>query len=57
MKIDQIKVEYKGKLNRQLDDKIRQAFKSIGYRFIGSGYYFEKDLRDLVFEKKRRDTR
>ena len=45
-----IKIYYKGEYSEQLDDIIKDAFGRKAYEFIGSGYNFKKEERDLEFE-------
>ena len=45
-----IKIYYKGGLDEQLEDIIKDAFGRISYTLIGSGYNFQTKARDLEFE-------
>jgi len=45
-----IKIYYKGELDENLDDVIRDAFGRIEFAFVGSGYNFQERERDMEFE-------
>jgi len=48
---NELTIYYNGGLNEKLDDGIKKYIKKFGYDLKASGYAFEDDVRDLVFEK------
>lgn len=46
-----MKFTYTGELRTELDDKIIAYAEKQGFEFIGSGYNFETQTRDLSFEQ------
>lgn len=51
--METLRIFYDGKLNEELDKKITEFMKILGYSRYASGYNFEKNVRDLAFEKKK----
>ena len=47
-----IKIEYGPKQRTEIDDKWMLAMNELGYEFIGSGYNFKKQIRDLSFSNE-----
>lgn len=47
-----IKVIYKGKLDRDTDDKITRAMKKEGFIWTGQGFNFESKERDITFKAR-----
>lgn len=45
-----ITIYYKGGLDEQLDDFLKDTFRRRSYEFIGSGFNLETQERDLEFE-------
>ena len=45
-------VEYTGGLDGELDKKIRNFFKELGWNWIGQGMEIETQIREIVFERK-----
>ena len=45
-----IKIYYKGELDENLDDIIKDAFGRKEFVFVGSGYNFQAQERDMEFE-------
>ncbi len=50
----ELQVHYKGELNEVLDRKIEQIAKRYGYEFIGSGYCFKTETRDMQFKQVKK---
>jgi len=48
-----MKVIYKGKVNRKLDEDLEKTLKKHGYKRWASGYTFKTDERDLAFEREK----
>ena len=48
--METIKIYYKGELDRNLDDFLKDVFGKRSYLLIGSGYNFKEEERDLEFE-------
>lgn len=38
------------KVDMEFDEALEKLFKSIGYEFVGSGYRFSEEKRDLSFK-------
>ena len=49
-----MKIYYSGKQNSRLDKTLEVILNLFQYEFIGSGYNFKKNERDLQFEIKER---
>ena len=47
-----LKIEYGGGLDEKLDNILEKILKDFGWRFEGSGFDFETDIRDLAFFKE-----
>lgn len=45
-----IKVTYDERIDSVLDKKIREFFKSLGYKWTGQGRDFTTNIRDISFE-------
>ena len=50
--MNKIKIYYKGELDEDIDNILKQAMGRMGYLLVGSGYMFSKEERDLEFEYK-----
>jgi hypothetical protein len=48
----ELKVVYDSPLDRELDDRIEDALKSLGWRRYASGVNFLTNERDLAFDKE-----
>ena len=44
-------VLYDGRVDVELDDALIEALVGLGFEFYASGYNFERDVRDLAFER------
>ena len=47
-----MKFTYTGELRPELDEKITAYAEKQGFEFVGSGYNFKTQTRDLSFEKQ-----
>ena len=51
----ELRVIYDSPLDRELDDRIEDALRSLGWRRYASGVNFLTDKRDLAFSKEVED--
>ena len=47
-----LKIVYTPKLDKELDKELKELLDKLGWEFQGSGYFFEKEERDLTFTKE-----
>jgi len=47
-------IKYKSEqdLDKELDHKIEECLKKQGYKWVGSGFSFHENIRDIQFIKK-----
>jgi len=51
-----VKIKGFGKSSLEMSDTISDFMKEIGFKEVGSGYYFVEDVRDLEFVIKGVDV-
>ena len=44
-------VMYDGQPQTEIDDSLTESLKKLGFNFIGSGYAFSEETRDLEFKR------
>lgn len=47
-----MKITYSGRPSKTRDNIFDEEAKRSGYEFVGSGYNFKTDIRDMEFEQK-----
>lgn len=47
-----IKYKVKQSLNKLVDKKIENCLKPLGYKWIGSGFDIQENIRDIQFHKE-----
>jgi len=47
-----VTIRYQGEgIIDRVDAELKEALKKIGYTFVGSGFMYETEIRDLQFER------